>query len=215
MLSSLFQPKLIFVRLFNSLLKQEPWAQERVQQYAGKTVKFQLPVSSLALTVNHKGSVDLSSQEIAPNVTVTLTVEQLTALMKEVSSVDLTNGLDFKRFMSYVHIEGEAGLANLVSDLARDLRWDRHYYLANLLGPVLTSHLLRTERAVLEKGQEGVSTLLRVGADTLSHDKELLVAKVHFNDLNRELEDLVKRMVDLEKSAASLSKRLATESKNV
>ncbi|MDO5667086.1 MAG: hypothetical protein Q4G44_04600 [Alcaligenaceae bacterium] len=215
MLSSLFQPKLIFVRLFNSLLKQEPWAQERIQQYAGKTVKFQLPLSSLALAVNQNGSVALSDQAIVSNVTVTLTAEQVPAMMQELSRSGFAGGLDIKRFMSYVHIEGEAGLANLVSDLARDLRWDRHYHLANLLGPVLTSHLLRTERVALEKGQEGVDTLLRAGADLLSHDQDVLVAKVHFNDLNRELDNLNQRLTDLEKAIAALSKRLPAESKHV
>lgn len=202
MLSSLFQPKLILVRLFNSLLKQEPWAQERMHQYAGKTVKFQLPMSSLALSIDTHGLVALSADDAVPNVTVTLKSEDMSALLKDLSATSPAKAPDIKRLMSYVYIEGEAGLANLVSDLARDLRWDRQYYLANLLGPVLTSHLLRTERVLLEKGQEGVATLLRVGADSLSYDQEILVPKVQFNDLNRELEALEKRLTDLEKALA-------------
>ncbi|XVN73306.1 Ubiquinone biosynthesis accessory factor UbiJ [Oligella sp. MSHR50489EDL] len=198
MLSSFFQPKLILVRLFNSLLKQEPWAQERMHQYAGKTVKFRLPMSSLALSINTHGLVALSADDAVPNVTVTLKSEDMSALLKDLSATSPAKAPDIKRLMSYVYIEGEAGLANLVSDLARDLRWDRQYYLANLLGPVLTSHLLRTERVLLEKGQEGVTTLLRVGADSLSYDQEILVPKVQFNDLNRELEALEKRFTDLE-----------------
>lgn len=202
MLSSLFQPKLILVRLFNSLLKQEPWAQERMHQYAGKTVKFQLPMSSLALSIDTHGLVALSADDAVPNVTVTLKSEDMSALLKDLSATSPAKAPDIKRLMSYVYIEGEAGLANLVSDLARDLRWDRQYYLANLLGPVLTSHLLRTERVLLEKGQEGVATLLRVGADSLSYDQEILVPKVQFNDLNRELEALEKRLTDLENALA-------------
>ncbi|WP_432786254.1 ubiquinone biosynthesis accessory factor UbiJ [Oligella sp. MSHR50489EDL] len=186
------------VRLFNSLLKQEPWAQERMHQYAGKTVKFRLPMSSLALSINTHGLVALSADDAVPNVTVTLKSEDMSALLKDLSATSPAKAPDIKRLMSYVYIEGEAGLANLVSDLARDLRWDRQYYLANLLGPVLTSHLLRTERVLLEKGQEGVTTLLRVGADSLSYDQEILVPKVQFNDLNRELEALEKRFTDLE-----------------
>lgn len=214
MLYSLLRPKSIFVRLFNTLLRQEPWAKERITHYAGKTIKFQLPISSLTLKLNHHGDVSLSEDVAAPNVTVTLTAEQVPAIIKSISS-NLTSGLDVKGLMSYVHIEGEAGLANLVSDLARDLRWDRHYYLANLLGPVLTSHLMRTERFALEKGQEGVDTLLRGGADILSFDQEVLVAKVQFNDLNRNLDDLTKRMVELEKTLASLSKSTSVGSKHV
>lgn len=215
MLSSLFQPKLLFVRLLNSLLRQEPWAVERMQQYAGKTVKFQLPLSSVALAINHKGSVDLSDPAIVPNVTVTLSADQVPAMMKELSRSGSAGALDVKRFMSYVHIEGEAGLANLVSDLARDLRWDRHYHLANLLGPVVTSHLLRTERVVLEKGQEGIDNVLRAGADLLSHDQEILLAKVQFNDLTRELDDLERRLAALEKATASVAKRFAVGARDV
>ena len=206
MFSSLFQPKLIFVRLLNSLLKQEPWAMERAQQYTGKTVRFQLPLTSLALAVNHDGSFALSEASVVPNVTVTLASEQVPEIIKELSNGGIGAGLDVKRFMSYVHIEGEAGLANLVSDLARDLRWDRHYYLANLFGPVITSHLLRTERIVLEKSREGADHALRAGADLLAHEQEVLIAKVHFNDLNRLLEDLDKRLLSLENSTRSLTK---------
>lgn len=214
MVYSLLRPKSIFVRLFNSLLRQEPWAKERIRQYAGKTIKFQLPISSLTLKLNHNGDVSLSEEVVAPNVIVTLTAEQVPAIIKAISS-NLTSGLDVKGLMSYVHIEGEAGLANLVSDLARDLRWDRHYYLANLLGPVLTSHLIRTERLALEKGQEGVDTLLRGGADLLSFDQEVLVAKVQFNDLNRNLDELTKRTVELEKTLATLSESSSVGSKHV
>jgi len=215
MLSSLFQPKLIFVRLFNSLLSQEPWARERVQQYAGKNVKFQLPVSSLALAVKQDGSVTLSEQDVIPNVTVTLAPEQVPEIMTELSQGGIGSGLDVKRFMSYVHIEGEAGLANLVSDLARDLRWDRYYHLANFFGPVITSHLLRTEKVVLEKSREGVDHLLRTGADLLSHEQEVLVAKVSFNDLNRHLDDLKERMIRLEKAVHNLSGSAHSGNKHV
>ncbi|WP_244912541.1 ubiquinone biosynthesis accessory factor UbiJ [Oligella urethralis] len=190
------------LRLFNSLLQQEPWAQERMRQYLGKTVKFQLPLSSLVLSINAHGLVMLSEKEAVPNVIVTVKAEDMSALLQELSRAKPGSTPDIKRLMSYVYIEGEAGLANLVSDLARDLRWDRASYLANLIGPVLTSHLLRTERLLLERGQAGVKTLLRVGADSLSYDQEILVASVQFNDLNREIEALEQRLGALESTLA-------------
>lgn len=216
MLSSLFSPKLVFVRLLNSLLKQEPWARERVQQFAGKIIKFQLPMTSLALVLNQNGTMELGDPSVASNVTVTLASEQIPAIVKELSNGGIgADGLDVKRFMSYVHIEGEAGLANLVSDLARELRWDRHYYLANLFGPVITSHLLRTERFIVEKSRENADNILRAGADILSHEQEVLIAKVHFNDLNRVLSDLDTRMAQLEKTTSSLAKRAPLGAKHV
>ena len=216
MLSSLFSPKLVFVRLLNSLLKQEPWARERTQQFAGKVVKFQLPMTSLALMLNQNGTMELADANVASNVTVTLASEQVPAIVKELSNGGIGgDGLDVKRFMSYVHIEGEAGLANLVSDLARELRWDRHYYLANLFGPVITSHLLRTERFVVDKGRESTDTILRAGADILSHEQEVLIAKVHFNDLGRELSELDMRIAQLEKATTALAKRTPLGAKDV
>jgi len=216
MLSSLFHPKQIFVRLLNSLLKQEPWARERTQQHAGKMVRFQLPMTALTLAFNHDGTVDLNSSDVVPNVTVTLAPEQVPAILKELSNGGIgANGLDVKRFMSYVHIEGEAGLANLVSDLARELRWDRHYYLANLFGPVITAHLLRTERFVMEKSRESAGSILRTGADLLSYEQEVLIAKVHVNDLGRTLDDLNQRVAVLEKELNSIAKRDPMGTKNV
>ena len=144
----------------------------------------------------------LSEKEAVPNVIVTVKAEDMSALLQELSRAKPGSTPDIKRLMSYVYIEGEAGLANLVSDLARDLRWDRASYLANLIGPVLTSHLLRTERLLLERGQAGVKTLLRVGADSLSYDQEILVASVQFNDLNREIEALEQRLGALESTLA-------------
>ncbi|NLA51120.1 MAG: hypothetical protein GX860_03185 [Alcaligenaceae bacterium] len=216
MLSSLFSPKLVVVRLLNSLLKQEPWARERTQQFAGKIVKFQLPMTSLALVLNQNGTMELGDPSAVSNVTVTLASEQIPAIVKELSNSGIgTDGLDVKRFMSYVHIEGEAGLANLVSDLARELRWDRHYYLANLFGPVITAHLLRTERFVVEKGRENAENILRAGVDILSHEQEVLIAKVHFNDVNRMLSDLDSRMAQLEKAASLLAKQAPLGAKYV
>ena len=216
MLYSLFRPKAIVVRLFNSLLSQEPWAKERIAQNANKIARFQMPISSLELRLTDDGRVALCDKqnEMTPNVTVTMSADQVPAALKEISG-GWANGLDIKALMSHVHIEGEAGLANLVSDLSRDLRWDRHYYLANLLGPVLTSHLIRTERFVLEKGQEAVDTILRAGADSLSYEQEVLIAKVHFNDLNRDLDALTSRLDKLEKTIASSSMSKAVGSKHV
>lgn len=216
MLPSLFQPKLIFVRLLNSLLGQEPWAMERTRQHAGKNVKFQLLTTTLALVFERDGKVRLAEVDSAPNVKVTLASEHVPAIIKELGNGGIgTDGLDVKRFMSYVHIEGDAGLANLVSDLARDLRWDRHYHMANLLGPILTSHLLRTEQFVLDRGREHADQLLRAGADVLSHEQEVLLAKVHFNDLNRQLETLDKRIKELEKNSASALSNVPVGVRNV
>ena len=47
-----------------------------------------------------------------------------------------------------------------------------------------------------------MKTLLRVGADSLSYDQEILVASVQFNDLNREIEALEQRLGALESTLA-------------
>lgn len=203
MLSSLFQPKLLFVRFLNSLLSQEPWALERARQQKDKTVRFQLPITSMSLSFQADGTVALADASAPANVTVTLSSEQVPQLLNELTKGGgFAEGFNVQPLMSALHIEGEAALANLVSDLARDLRWDRQTYLANLIGPILTSHLLRTEQVVLAKGREGASTALKAGADILAHEQSVLIAKVHFNDLNRELTRLDERLTKLEQTLA-------------
>src|SRR6185312_13109345 len=47
-----------------------------------------------------------------------------------------------------MHIQGDAGLAQLVSDLARDLRWDLEEDLSGLVGDMAARRLLQAGKAI-------------------------------------------------------------------
>ena len=113
------------VRALNALLSREPWAQDRLRPHAGKVARIVFGVG-LALRITAEGNVETVDTEVEPDVTLTIDSGKLSALMSS----------DTAQRMSAVHIDGDAALAHVIGDLARDLRWDVEDDLARVLGDI-------------------------------------------------------------------------------
>lgn len=190
MFSAIWQPKLALIRMLNGLLKQEPWAQQRIQSYADKIVRLEVGCAALALLLMPDGTVTQAQSEAQPDATLRLDAQHLPALLQS---------LDTSQLMAYVHIDGEAGLANLVSELAQSLRWDRYHHMAQLFGPVLTAHLLRTERVAMTVGEQAVQRILTRSAEQLSQQQAILVDRASAQMLDQQLAALESRIEQLER----------------
>src|SRR5690606_27535757 len=134
----------LLVRALNALLARDSWARDRLRPHAGKAVRLNVAGFSLALRIAPGGSVHLHDDP-APAVTVTVAGNQLGLLISD----------DPQQRMQAVHIEGEAALAHVVSELARDLRWDVEDELSQRLGDLPSSMMLGGLRQLRAAVQEG------------------------------------------------------------
>lgn len=132
------------VTALNRLLGREAWAAQRLDRHTGKTVRFVLGRTSVSLTICAGGTVQAADSAIVPDVVLTLPSNQTGQLF------DLLRHKDPEQIVDALHIQGDAGLANVVAELARHLRWDIEHDLARVLGDVPAMRLISGGQALVQ-----------------------------------------------------------------
>jgi ubiquinone biosynthesis protein UbiJ len=232
-------PNRVIVRALNALLLREPWAAERLARHSGKTVKFSVAGFKLNLAIASDGSVAVADSAIVPDVALTLRAEDLSPLQwaarrgaaqanAGASSAPATSPAFANQsfgdrqtgnrptgaFMEsavtdVMHIEGDAGLAQVIGELARHLRWDPEDELARVVGDVAAARLAGGARAQL-------SGLLRLGSrlatsvtEYLSEERGVIAATPLLADMRSQNSRTAADSKTLDTRIANLDARLA------
>lgn len=153
----------------NALLGREPWAGERLARHAGKTVRFVWGRQRLSLTLDSAGKVAPAGEAIVPDVTLTFQSDKI-------SLAGLPAG-GMPDFAEVTHISGDAGLAQVVGDLARDLRWDPEDDLARVMGDIPASRLVSGARAAAASVRDTGGRLAANVAEYLAEETATLAGK--------------------------------------
>ncbi len=159
-------------RAVNVLLDREPWARERLARHAGKTVRFALGGFDLSLTVGEGGRLMQAAQAAAPDVTFTLVPERL-----EPARLLRGPAADDQALTDMTHIAGDASLAQVVADLARQLRPDPEDELARLIGDVPAVRLMGGLRTLGAGVRGALQRLSGNVAEYLSEETPMLAGK--------------------------------------
>src|SRR3546814_3047103 len=109
--SDLFAPSAVQARVLNKLLQREDWARDRLSRHSGKTVRFALGGFKTGFTLRAGGLVDACDPAIVPDVVLTIPADKLTELPS------LLRSRDPAALTALMRVEGDAGLAQVVSDL--------------------------------------------------------------------------------------------------
>lgn len=192
--------KQIAVSLLNALLRREDWALKKTRLHAGKFLRLNLASLSLLVTILPSGEFELSDQN-KPNVTLTLSEEamrQIPQLWSEHKNLDAIAAM--------MHIEGEAGLAQLVSDLAQNLRWDIEAELNQLLGPFMASIVISGFKKAQSLGQQLGQKGLAKTKDFLSQDYHVIVQRPVVDALKEDVQSLSQSLHRLEQRIQKLQK---------
>ena len=193
--------------MLNKLLQREDWARDRLSRHAGKTARFIVGSIKTSLTIQSGGLVQSSDPAVVPDVTLTIPagkIAQLPAVLRARDPSLLTE---------LMHIEGDAGLAHLVSDLARDLRWDPEDDLSRVVGDVAARRLLQTGKTIAEGMQSSAERLAGNVSEFLSHESGMMASRPAFQDnialikaLSARLDQLDARVARLKPAASSMHK---------
>lgn len=154
----------IAARALNALLARETWARDRLRPHAGKTVRVCAAGLELGLGIGPDGA--LAPSQAPANVSVRIEGNDVSRLLTG----------DPAGRMQGVHIAGEAALAQVVSDLARDLRWDAEDDLAAAIGDVPARALSRFAQTLIGALREGSLRLAQNVSEYAVHEAGLLAA---------------------------------------
>ncbi|ARP92029.1 hypothetical protein CAL14_18520 [Bordetella genomosp. 9] len=174
------------VRALNALLKREDWARARLSRHAGKTVRLAVGAFKLSLTIDGEGYTDVADPAVVPDVTLTADPARFSAARLLQAGREAPDAAAAARaradlIADMTHISGDAGLAQVVAELAAQLRWDVEDDLARWIGDIPAARLVAGVRAVAA-GLRGAAQ--RAGsnlAEYLSQETSVLVATPAMN----------------------------------
>ncbi|MFW7342212.1 SCP2 sterol-binding domain-containing protein [Pollutimonas sp. H1-120] len=196
-----FAPSAVHARVLNKLLLREDWARDRLSRHSGKTVRFAIGRFKTGFAIQASGLVQACDPAVVPDVTLTIPSDKLPGLPAVLRSRDPDAVAEI------MHIEGDAGLARVVSDLARDLRWDIEEDLAKLVGDMAALRLLQAGKAVMQGVQLTAGRLAGNVGEFLSEESGMMANRPGFEDWTAGLLVLRQRLDGLEARVAALGTR--------
>ncbi|MFC3340503.1 SCP2 domain-containing protein [Paracandidimonas soli] len=201
-------PVALAVRLINPLIRREPWAAQRLRAQAGKTVRFDIGLRPFGLEILPEGELQPAGEQAAPDVTLSIPSSR----WRDVPAALRTR--DPAALAALMHVQGDAALAQVVSDLARDLRWDVEDDLSRLVGDVAAVRLTSTARNAAAAATETARRFMGNTAEYLSEESGMLVSRPAFEHWAERVAGLQSRLAGLEQRMARLARRRANASGN-
>ncbi len=186
------QPPQMAARLLNALLKREDWARNRLSGYAGKTVCLMLGERRLSFSIAHDGYVQTSDAAIQADVLLSLPAEKLPGVL------DLARQGNFSQLSALMHVQGEAGLASVVSELAANLRWDYEDDLAQLLGDTVAVRIVSGVRWLQRSVQQAGDNVLTNAGEFLAEEGDMMLSQNSFSVWKHELHQAEQRLQQLD-----------------
>lgn len=194
-LPPVFSPNALSASLLNALLRREPWAAERLSRHAGKSLRFTVGSLRVGYSIEAGGLLRACDPAVVPDVSLSIGAQHLADLPAILRSRDLAAITD------KLHVQGDAALATLVSELARDLRWDIEEDAAAKFGDLLGPGLLRGARAGVGLAQSAAERTAANVAEFLGEEGRMLATRPGMDAFKAGCADLQRHLDALEQRA--------------
>jgi ubiquinone biosynthesis protein UbiJ len=193
-------------KAINSLLQREPWARDRLSRHAGKSVRLALGQVKINASIQADGLLQTCDAAIVPDVTLTIPTSNWMQLPAALRSRDPAS------IAALMQIQGDAGLAHVISDLARDLRWDVEDQLGDLVGDVAAVRILSIGKTVIAGARGTAQRLSENMAEYLAHESGMLLDRTSYQIWVDDIDSALQRLDRLEQNvgpafAASTGRR--------
>lgn len=202
-LPPVFSPNVLSAFLLNALLRREQWAADRLSRHAGKSLRFNVGSLNVSYSIEATGRLRVCNSAVVPDVSLSIGTEHLADLP------GILRGGDLAAITDKLHVQGDAALATLVSELARDLRWDIEEDLARRFGDLIGPGLMQGGRAALGFADSALQRVAANAVEFLGEEGQVLATRhgvAAFNAdcaaLQRRLEALEQRVADAERTGA-------------
>ncbi len=203
-LPAFFNPSAIYARVLNALLRRESWATDQLSRHSGKIVCFVVGSGQGRLLIKSNGQVQPAQADIVPDVTLTIPSDKLSQLP------GLLQARDPSLIASLLHIQGDAGLATVVSGLAKDLRWDIEDDMSQVLGDIPAARLIGAGKMAMAGAKLAASRLGGNVAEYLSEESGLMVNRRDYSVWTTRLLAIESQLNALDKRVQALSFTTAT-----
>ena len=194
-LPPVFSPSALTARMLNALLRRERWAADRLSRHAGKSLRFTLGGMRVGYGIEASGFLHACDAAVVPDVSLTLATQHLPDLPAILRSRDLA------AITEKLHVQGDAALATLVSELARDLRWDIEEDMAARFGDLMGPALLQGGRTAADVARSAVQRTAENLAEFMGEEGRLLATRPGLEAFRHDCAALLRRLDALERRA--------------
>src|SRR5690606_32919326 len=111
---------------------------------------------------------------------------------------DLLQSRDPNAIAELLHVQGDAGLASVVSELARDLRWDIEDDLARVVGDMTALRLISAGRSATDGLRASGERLAGNATEFLTEESSMMASRPAFSDWSENVRQLAARVDRLE-----------------
>ncbi|MEO8837775.1 MAG: SCP2 sterol-binding domain-containing protein, partial [Herbaspirillum sp.] len=178
----------------NHLLANDTQARQKLMAHSGKTVCIEAGVVEVRLTISADGYCETAVSDSVANVTIQLRLADLPLIAQQP-----------ERAFSHVKIAGDADLANTISQISQNLRWDAEHDLSRMVGDIAAHRIVTGAKSTLEGAQANSRKLLENIAEYFLEENVMLVRPLAVTEftgtvttLRNDLERLNKRIERLE-----------------
>jgi len=178
----------------NRLLHESPLAMERLRKHAGRTVRFDVGPLPIAWTIQPDGSVASADPRGVRDLSIRVSPFALPRLAAGDEAA-----------WREVQVEGDAELAQEVSFLARNLRWDPEEALSKVVGDIAAHRVVGAVRGGARWGREAVERTTAAAMEYWTEEVPLVASRVKVEDFVRGVDALRDDVERLEKRLAALS----------
>jgi len=195
---SFLAPTAVGAGLLNKLLAREEWAGRRLSRHAGKSVRFVVGGATAAFTIQSDGLVQACDVAILPDVILTIPADKLGRLPAALGKKDPD------LIAALMHVQGDAALASVVSELARELRWDIEDDLAGLVGDVAALRLIKGVKTVFDRTRTSTGRFAGNVGEYLSEEGKLVLGRDAYESWRDRLGGMRERLDSLEQRVQRL-----------
>lgn len=184
------------VLALNHMLAREPWASGQLRAHADKVARIDLSVLSLGVRITPEGLLATVADDVPSNVTIRINPADLPLIVQ-----------DRQRAIAYVKLEGDADLAQALSELGKNLPWTAEDQLTDLFGDLAGRRIALTGQATWERAKQTAQKFHENLAEYFLEEQPMLVRPAKVTEygeqvarLRDDVERVMKRIEKLEQA---------------
>lgn len=207
MVPPFLQPTSVCLRIANVLLGRDVWVRERLAAFSGRTVRLVVGPFSAQASISAVGELIPTASEVMPDVTLTLPSDKLSVvpqLLREGDPAAIAN---------LMHVEGDAGLAALVSEVAQSVNVDVEADLARFVGDIAAVRIVSGAKGFVKAGQRSATHLSANLGEYLGEESEWLVSRGRYSLWENQMQSLTAALTRVESSVARFEQQAKTHGK--
>ncbi len=191
--------------VINRFFRQQPAVAELLSKHSGQSFRLVAKPVDATMTISHDGYLSPADKAIAPDVVLTVNG---TSLLR----TGWRPGQPLPEGPGFVHISGDAALAQTLSMLANSWRPDLEDLLAGYVGDIAARQLISRVQGVSRALVQSTTRFAQNVAEYAAYESDELVAQPELlshheanSDLSRRLNGLKDRVKHLEARSHALS----------